>query len=236
MIVGDADDKKILLKAHIQEASCIIAATKDDLLNLSIIMAAKRINPDIYTVARENHLTDTVVFKAAKIDRIIMIETLMVKKTYNILARPLADRFIRLLKYRGEEWGEKIVNLLKEQIGNNPDTFETKIDEAHAYALTRHLKKEPDSVPYRVLYRRRDDWQKTNPVLVLYIRRGDREILMPDPGQPIKLGDEVLMAGTKEVFEDVEYIMENIYELHYVMQGSEYQIAFEDKLGFVQSS
>jgi len=127
-MVGDADDKKILLKADVQEAACIIAATKDDLLNLSIIMAAKRINPNIYTVARENRINDAVVFKAAKIDRVITIETLMVKKTYNTLARPLADRFIRLINYRGEEWGKRVVERMKESIGNNPETYETVIE------------------------------------------------------------------------------------------------------------
>ena len=233
VIVGDADDKKILLKADIQEASCIIAATKDDLLNLSIIMAAKRINPDIYTVARENHLADSVVFKAAKIDRVIMLETLMINKTYNVLARPLADRFIRLMAYRGESWGEKVVKILKEHINNNPDTLETVIDEDHAYALCRHLdEKSEEEIPYGVLYRRRDDWKKLNPVLVLYIRRGEEEILLPDPTLPIRKGDEVLFAGTKEAFEDVEYIMENIYELHYVLQGKEFEIPLEEKLGF----
>ncbi len=233
VIVGDADDKKILLKADVQEATCIIAATKDDLLNLSIIMAAKRINPDIYTVARENHLADSVVFKAAKIDRVIMIETLMINKTYNVLARPLADRFVRLMAYRGEEWGRKVVELLKEHIGNNPDTLETVIDEEHAYALSAYLAQHPDEkVPYHILYRRRDDWQKSNPVLVLYIRRGEEEILLPDPSEPIRRGDEILLAGLKEVFDDVEYIMENIYELHYVMQGKEHQIDLSEKLSF----
>ena len=230
VIVGDADDKKILLKAHVQEASCIIAATKDDLLNLSIIMAAKRINPNIYTVARENLLNDNVVFKAAKIDRVIMIETLMAKKTYNILARPLADRFIRLMKYRGETWGKEVVELLKSHINNNPDTMETVIDQDHAYALVRHIEETGEEVPYSILYRRRDDWRKTNPLLVLYVRRGEEEILLPDPSMPMKIGDEVLIAGTKDAFEDVEYIMENIYELHYVLKGEECQTSFACKL------
>ena len=232
VIVGDADDKKILLKADIQEASCIIAATKDDLLNLSIIMAAKRINPDIYTIARENHLTDAVVFKAAKIDRVIMIESLMINKTYNVLARPLADRFIRRMAYRGESWDAKVVALLKEHINNNPETMETAIDEDHAYALTRHLEESGEKVPYNILYRSREDWRRENPVLVLYIRRGEEEILLPDPSLPIELGDEVLLAGTKEAFEDVEYIMENIYELYYVMQGKECELDLSCKLTF----
>lgn len=230
VIIGDADDKKILLKADVQEASCIIAATKDDLLNLSIIMAAKRINPDIYTVARENHINDSVVFKAAKIDRVIMIETLMINKTYNILARPLADRFIRLMTYRGEEWGEKVVNLLKTHIGNNPETMETVVDEDHAYALVRHIKDTGEEIPYSVLYRRRDDWRKENQMLILYIRRGEQEILLPKPTEPVKIGDELLIAGNKEVFEDVEYIMENIYELYYVMKGRACELSLSCKL------
>jgi len=230
VIIGDADDKKILLKADVQEASCIIAATKDDLLNLSIIMAAKRINPDIYTVARENHINDNVVFKAAKIDRVIMLETLMVNKTYNILARPLADRFIRLMKYRGEEWGERVVSLLKEHIGNNPETMETVVDEDHAYAIMRHIEETGETIPYSVLYRRRDDWRKENPMLILYIRRGEEEILLPKPEEVIEVGDELLIAGSKEVFEDVEYIMENIYELYYVMEGRACELSLACKL------
>ncbi|WP_456449643.1 potassium channel family protein [Hydrogenimonas sp.] len=230
VMVGDADDKKILLKADVQDASCIIAATKDDLLNLSIIMAAKRINPGIYTIARENHIADTVVFKAAKIDRVIMIETLMINKTYNVLARPLADRFMRLIGHRGEEWGKKVVELMKAHINNNPDTLETVIDGNHAYALVRHLDEATEEVPYGILYRRRDDWTKENPLLILYIRRGEEEILLPDPSLPIQVNDEVLFAGTKEAFEDVEYIMENIYELHYVLQGRECELSLASKL------
>ncbi len=232
VIVGDADDKKILLRADVQEASCIIAATKDDLLNLSIIMAAKRINPDIYTVARENRINDAVVFKAARIDRIITIETLMVKKTYNIIARPLTDRFIRLMKYRGEEWGRRVVDILKERISNNPDTMETVIDDKHAYALVEHLTATEEETPYEILYRRRDDYTKRNRLVILYIRRGEEEILLPDDSLPIKVGDEVLFAGDKESFEDVEYIMENINELCYILNGKECQLSFVGKLLF----
>ncbi|WP_457599421.1 potassium channel family protein [Hydrogenimonas sp.] len=236
VIVGDADDKKILLKADVQEASCIIAATKDDLLNLSIIMAAKRINPNIYTVARENHINDAVVFKAARIDRVITIETLMVKKTYNIIARPLADRFIRLMKYRGEEWGKRVVDIFKRCIGNNPETMETVIDEKHAYALVEHIRESGEEIPYEVLYRRRDDYTKRNKLLVLYIRRGEDEILLPEESFPIRIGDEILLAGDKDGFTDVEYIMENINELCYVLTGKECQLSIVNKMLFGDGS
>ncbi|WP_457594173.1 potassium channel family protein [Hydrogenimonas sp.] len=232
VMVGDADDKKILLKADVQEASCIIAATKDDLLNLSIIMAAKRINPEIYTVARENRINDAVVFKAAKIDRVITIETLMVKKTYNTIARPLADRFLRLINYRGEEWGKRVVEIMKEKIGNNPETYETVIDENHAYALIREMRENGTEMTYDVLCRRRDDWKKCNSVLILYVKRGEEEILLPDASLPVKIGDKILMAGDRDSFEDVEYIMENINELCYVLNGKECELSLVSRFLF----
>jgi len=229
---GDATDKKTLYKAKIHEAACVIAATKDDLLNLSIILTSKRMNPNIFTIARENNLDDTIIFTAAKIDRIIMFKTIVSKKTYNIIARPLLSRFVKLVEYRGEEWGDRVVNLLKEHINNNPETIETVIDDNHAYALVKYLKEEKEEVPYSILYRRRDDYTKNNSLLVLYIKRGSEEILLPDPNIPIQIGDEVLIAGTKDAFEDVEYIMENIYELYYVLKGKECELPISQKLKF----
>ena len=230
VIIGDADDKKILLEADVQKATCIIAATKDDLLNLSIIMAAKRINPKIFTIARENRLNDTIVFKAAKIDRIIMLDTLIMKMTFNSIARPLSDRFIRLLNYRGEEWGKRVVKLLKDNINNNPERLEIVIDENHAYALVKYLKENDEKIPYSVLCRSRKDYRKNNLLIVLYIRRGENEMLLPDLNTPIEIGDEVLFAGTKEAFEDVEYILENLYELYYVLNGKELELPLSKKL------
>jgi len=230
VIIGDADDKKILLKADVQEASCIIAATKDDLLNLSIIMAAKRINPNIFTIARENHINDNLVFKAAKIDRVIMIENIIIEKTYNVIAKPLADRFMRLVTSMGEDVGRRVVELLKNSINNSPDIMEVTIDENEAFALTRYLKDNNEEVPYSVLYRSREDYTKNNPLLILYIRRGEEEMLLPDSSTPIQIGDEVLIAGTKNAFEDVEYILENIYELYYVLKGTECKLPITEKL------
>jgi len=220
IIHGDADNNDILLKAGIAEASCIIAATRDDFFNLSIIMAAKRINPKIYTIARENRLNDSIVFNAAKIDRVIMIENLIVAKTYMILARPLADRFIRLIKNRGNEWGEHVIRLMEEHIDHNPDVFETVIDRDHAYALSLYLEEYKKDIPLDALCRNRSDHLQKNPLLPLYLRRNDEEILLPDPSTPLRIGDEIFFAGKKEAFPDLEYIMENIHELQYALKGA----------------
>lgn len=220
IIHGSGDDDAILLKAGIQEASCIIAATRDDFFNLSIILAARRINPKIYTIARENRLNDSIVFNAANIDRIIMLENIIVAKTHMILARPLADRFIRAITALGEEWAARAVRQMLGHIDHDPEVFETIIDDDHAYALSWRLRSAEREIPLETLYRSRRDHTMNNPIVALYLRRKGKETLLPSPDLPLMLGDELFFAGKQEAFEDMEYILENIYELDYVMQDT----------------
>jgi Trk K+ transport system NAD-binding subunit len=53
-LCADAGDPHILRTADIDKAVGIIAGTDDDANNLSILMTAKDLNPNIYTVVRQN--------------------------------------------------------------------------------------------------------------------------------------------------------------------------------------
>ena len=218
IIVGEGQDKKLLLEAGIREASCIIAGMNDDFTNLSIVMAAKKLNPDIFTVARQNNTHDDSVFKAANIDHVTIVHHLLINQTYIAIARPLSERFLHLIKNKGAEWGDALVMTLKQMIGQNPLKWETKINEENAYALSNHMRKK-GPVAIEVLARSRKDHTRHNELIALYLKRGDEEFVLPDPEMELHCGDMLLFAGDKEAFEDAEYIMQNIYELHYALSG-----------------
>ena len=61
-----------LSNVGIEDAAAIIAATNDDTTNLSILATAKKLNPDIMTIARENEMEDLSIFESANIDHIFM--------------------------------------------------------------------------------------------------------------------------------------------------------------------
>lgn len=218
IMAGEGQDKRLLLEAGIKEASCIIAGMNDDFTNLSIIMAAKKLNPDIFTVARQNNIHDDSVFQAADIDHVTIVKNLLINQTYIAIARPLSERFLRMIKHKGSEWGESLVNTLKSRIGENPLKMETVIDDERAYALSKHLR-DAGPVTLEVLARSRADHTQSNRLIALYLKRGDEEELLPDPETELRYGDELFFAGDAEAFEDAHYIMENIYELHYVLSG-----------------
>ena len=215
-IFGDDEDMQSLLDLGIKESDCIIAATKDDLLNLSILNSAKQLNPDIFTIARENSLDDLNIFKAAKVNKIYVVEKLLADVTYNYIARPLADLFIIESRKKDEEWAQIIVNMLNNITGMNPMYFETKIDEEHAYALSLKLN-DNQAVTLADVRRSRSDRNEFLHIAYLLLKRGKETYLMPDSQMQLQIGDELLIVSDEETYDDFEYILNNIYELEYVL-------------------
>ena len=52
VLVGNARQREVLDKAHVREASAIVACTQDDLTNLDIALDARELNPGIKVVLR----------------------------------------------------------------------------------------------------------------------------------------------------------------------------------------
>jgi len=219
-IFGDEEDMQKLISLGVKESACIIAATKNDILNLTILNTAKQLNPDIFTMGRENSLDDLNIFKAAKINKIYVVEKILADATYNFISRPLVDLFIREARKQTEEWAEVIVNILNNITGMNPKYFETQLNDENAYALSLELNK-GESVTLANLRRSRENKEEMLQIVFLLLKRGDEVYLMPDSQMNLQIDDELLIVADEEVYEDFEYIINNIYELNYVLDRDE---------------
>jgi Trk K+ transport system NAD-binding subunit len=217
MIFGSQEDMDDLLELGIKEMSCVIAATQDDLFNLTLVNKAKQLNPNIYTIARENSLEEYNIFQAAKIDKVYVVERVLADATYNYIARPLADIFIHEARKRDEEWAEIIVNMLNNITGMNPHYFEKKINIDTAYALSIRLK-EGESITLADIRRSRENHKELLKLVYLLLKRGDDVFLMPNSSMEIQIGDELLVVADDENYDDFEYIINNYYELQYVLE------------------
>jgi Trk K+ transport system NAD-binding subunit len=215
-IYGAQEDVEELIKLGIKESDCIIAATKDDLFNLTLLNKAKQLNPNIFTVARENSLEELNMFQAAKINRIYVVEKILADATYNYIARPLSDIFIREARKRDEEWAAVIVNMLNNVTGMNPEYFEIKIVPEMAYALSKRLENK-ETITLANLRRSREDRNELLKIVYLLLKRGNEVFLMPDSSMELRLGDELLIVSDHNNYEDFEYIINNYYELEYVL-------------------
>lgn len=215
-IFGDDDDVASLLALGVKESACIIAATNNDLLNLTIINKARQLNPQIFTMARENTLDDLNIFQASKINKIYVLEKILADATYNYIARPLADLFIIESRKKDDEWAKIIINMLNNVTGMNPAYFEIKLNDENAYALTLKLQ-EGENITLADLRRSRAQRKELLHVVFLLLKRGDKVFLMPDSSMNLEINDELLIVSNEEDYDDFEYIVNNIYELEYVL-------------------
>jgi Trk K+ transport system NAD-binding subunit len=215
-IFGDEEDTQKLIDLGVNNSACIIAATKDDLLNLTILNKAKLLNPNIFTMARENSLEDLNIFQAAKINKIYILEKILADSTYNYLAHPLSELFIQGVRNKDEEWAKIIVKMLNNMTGKNPDNFELTINEESAYALTLELNQSA-KITLSNLRHSRENRNEILHIAYLLLKRGKEIYLMPDSEMEIKIDDQLLIVADDENREDFEYIINNIYELNYVL-------------------
>jgi Trk K+ transport system NAD-binding subunit len=218
------DDKEVLLKAGIKEATCLIIGTKNDIKNLSIMITAKKLNPDIYLVSRENTIQEISIFQAADIDWIFMIERILINKTSLALTKPLHNYFLMHVLKKDEIWAERLVRLLRKRIGDNPRMMALKINEEESYAIYHEIL-DGREVNIDVLRASLSNRERKNIAIPLMIHRDGENILLPR-NMILQIEDHLLFACDSETKEEIELIASNIYELHYAKYGKEKEVPF----------
>ncbi|KIM08790.1 MAG: hypothetical protein KU29_03460 [Sulfurovum sp. FS06-10] len=216
---ANPDDKDTLLEVGIQEASCLIVGTNNDIDNLSIMITAKKLNPNLFLITRENTMQEVSIFQAAKIDWVFMIERILINVTSLALTKPLKYRFLKLILNKDEIWAKSLVRMLRVKIGANPKLMSLTINEKESYAIYSDIVVGA-IIKVDVLLRSLKDWKKYNNAVPLLIYRKNEEILLPKD-KVLHLGDKILFACDEESEEEIELIASNIYDLYYAKCGQE---------------
>ena len=223
---GNADDKSLLEEIGIKDAVAIIAATNDDTTNLSVLATAKKLNPNIMTIARENEMDDFSIFKSAKINHIFMPSRILINKTTNALISPLSDKFIRLMSKEDDIWASKLVKDLTSKIDEKPLLYELRIDKKNAPMIYDSLDKKM-TIDLRIFTKSLYNKDKENNIIPLLLQRDDEHILLPSLDEQLQKNDFILFACDENAKSDIEYIAQNIYEFHYVLTGKEKRTIFK---------
>ena len=101
LIVGWATQEN-LLKAGVREAAGIVAGTNSDSDNLSILLNAKALNPDLFTVVRQNRYRNQVLFQAAKADFIMMPGLVSARRILFLMIAPLMKPLFEAVRATGD--------------------------------------------------------------------------------------------------------------------------------------
>ncbi|MDD2383380.1 MAG: NAD-binding protein [Sulfurospirillaceae bacterium] len=219
--IGDGDDKIMLTELGIKECVAIIAGTDDDTTNLSILATAKKLNPNIITIARQNEMEDFSIFENSNIHTIFIPAKTLINKTVNAIMNPVVDIFIRNITVLGEQ---NIISLTKQllEIDLHPILFTLKIDELQAPIILEYLEKE--AITLGLLRTSLKNRKGTNNLVTLMRIRNKEITFLPEWDSPIHQDDLFLFAGDVNAQDHLEYIVNNIHEFHYAFYGQEKSI------------
>ncbi|NOQ88530.1 MAG: potassium transporter TrkA, partial [Gammaproteobacteria bacterium] len=136
MILGTGIDEKSLKKADVESAVGIIAGGDDDSNNLSTIMTARQMNPEIFVVARQNLRHNTELFRRSKADLVMQPREITARMIRVLFLNPLLNEYLSIAKKQDEEWSNIVISRLSAVIGEcKPHTWTTEINTEKAPAV-----------------------------------------------------------------------------------------------------
>ena len=217
---ANADDKKVQILADIRNTKAILAFTNNNTVNLSIIATAKKLNPEIITMAREESADDFSIFSNANIDYLFIPSKIMFNKTINALLNPLSDIFISSFVDQHEIWAQKLIRKLMVTIDEDPIVFELEINKNDAPQVYKALFNKIEvslEIFMTSLYNRK---RQNNVIPLLLVRNGDK-FTLPEWNIKLEPEDRILFACDQNAKDDMEYIAQNVYEFRYALTGEE---------------
>ena len=215
-----ASDKDFFMKADIEHASCIIAGTNDDAINLSIIATARGINPNIFAIVRENELEEKSLYSHLRVDKIFILDQIAAVDVYNYIDRPLTLSFVNGLEQLSDIQIKQTLLRISDKVNKRPSLIEIHVNKEHMYALYTLCKDSNITIGQLLNNPYKDE--KDLGIVILGIERDNKEfILLPDENTPLYPHDHILLASDTHSLEKFKTIVNHYYELYYVIHGAE---------------
>ncbi|MDX1696926.1 MAG: NAD-binding protein, partial [Thiohalobacterales bacterium] len=221
-IEGRGTEAFTLYEAGIEEAVGIIAGTDDDANNLSIIMTARNIKQDLFTVARQNLSSNDAIFAAADVDMVMQSGNLIGRRIIDLLTNPLIADFLRKATRQTEDWANvlvsRVVGILDEA---SPETWTITIDREQTPALYEAIMKGLD---VRLGHLVTDPRCIADPLpcVALYLKRANHdERLTPENDTVLQHGDQLLFCGLPHAETHMRWTTHNYHALRHICTGED---------------
>ncbi len=220
-IVGEGTEAATLISAGIKEATGIVAGTNDDATNLSILMTARELNPELFMVARQNQRDNALIFDKAHFHLTMKRGDVIAHKIFALLRTPLISDCLELAVLQDEDWANqllsRIVGITDDEV---PYLWEIRITQSRAPALYDACM-DDEKVILANLLADPHDRSDTLPVIPLLLKRRGKATLLPSGNTRLKTSDRLLMCARPEIEQKMLWATQNEKALHYLITGKE---------------
>lgn len=221
-VVVDDDTERALLEIGIRGAAVVVAGTDNDATNLAITTLARRTNPEIFVVIRQNHVADQILIRAANADLQFVQAGLMVHECLQLITVPLLRTLLKRVALEGAQAAAALLDTIQESLGKTAPRawgFHCDVMQAGMFAAffqsegqifqISHLQTHPgtDGLPLACI-----------PLMLL---RNGIVGLLPESSTQLQPGDHILFVGDDEAQRLQMRFLHDPAAVHFVRDGVE---------------
>jgi len=213
-----------LTKAGVAEAAGIVAGTDNDAYNLSILLNARAMNPEIFLVVRQNRHRNEALFNAAGADLIMQPSMVSARRILFSLIAPLLKPFferVRESRVDSEDgFLESLFRELRGAVGSDvrPRIWTVDVSDETTSALADAIR-DAGPVSLADILKDPSDRGRRLACVALVAKSGDEVRVMPELSQSLELGDQILFCGRNGTDHLLDATLNNEYTLRYLMTG-----------------
>ena len=214
-----------LAAAGIEQAAGLVVGTNNDHDNLSIILTARALNPDIFIVVRQNKYENHALFSAARADLIMQPSLTSARRILLQLTAPLLRELFASMLDAGLSGRSEVLDALVDELrtrvgGTHPRLWTARIDERGARAVLQ-LRTEGVAVTLADVLRDPRARDERLACVALVLRAGDGTTVLPPLSHALQPGDEILFCTRHNALPLLEANLVNEDTLRYLVRGTE---------------
>jgi voltage-gated potassium channel len=195
-ILGRGTEAHSLIEAGVETAAGVIAATGDDIDNLSIILTAHNLNPNLFFIARQGLRQHEALFDASVAHLIARRSRIVVRQILSIVTTPLLQSFMEHLIRTDEDFAKRTKARLEDVLkGRAPNIWVTELKGEIARQLHFVTSKTSGVKLEHITQSSRSEESENLPCVCLTLERGAQRIFMPGPETELQVNDRLLFAG-----------------------------------------
>lgn len=220
-VQGSGTNASTLLEAGLMDAVGIVAGTDNDVNNLSIVMTARELKPDLFMVVRQNRHANAPLFEQLGAQVTMQPSNIVAHEFLSLLTTPLLSRFFVNSRLQGNDWANELISRIAAVVGELvPEVWDVEVSRAHSIALCQALDA-GSRIGVGDLLRDPADREAQLACIPLLLKRGSEEHLLPRDDMPLQHGDRLLFCGGKQVSPQQILGLRNYSVLNYLLSGTD---------------
>lgn len=207
-----------LREVGVEIACGLFTGSDDDTANLAVAIAARRLNPDIFIVMRQNLLSSEILFARFGADMTLAPPQIMATECLALLRTPLLAEFLDLVRAKDNLWAYALAESLRALVGDEAPLFWSfAIDDDEAPGLSDVLRRGKDAPAIGDFSRSAHAREDRAPCLAVLLVRGPETLELPGDEVGVRLGDRLLFAGRRAAKDNQSLMLSNANVAAYVL-------------------